>query len=100
MTDPATGPASDWDCTAYGPEGREVNALCFFAALGARDCASLDVCRERMTAERQHLWRQIQDGAARGEPDMVFLASEFTAAEQLLGGGVIPDGGDEGNGDG
>jgi hypothetical protein len=90
-----TGPGAPWGCDAYGPEGREVGALCFFAASGQRTCASLTVCRERMTAERQRVWQRIQEGAARGEPDMVYLASEFTAAEQLLGG-VIPDSSDEG----
>jgi hypothetical protein len=95
-----TDPAHDFDCDAYGPEGREAGALCFFAATGKRTCSSLTVCRERMTAERQRVWQRIQEGAARGEPDMVYLASEFTAAEQLLGGGVIPDGSDEGSGDG
>jgi hypothetical protein len=89
-----------WDCEAYGPKGREVGATCFFAPSGQRTCASLTVCHERMSAERQRVWQHIQDGAARGDPDMVYLASEFTAAEQLLGGGVIPeDGTDEGSGD-
>jgi hypothetical protein len=81
-----------FDCTAYGPKGREIHALCFFAASGTRSCASLEECREKMTAERQRVWQRIQDGAARGEPDMVYLAGEFQGPEQLLGGG---DGGGE-----
>lgn len=85
----------DFDCEAYGPEGREVGALCFFAASGKRTCASLTVCRERMTAERHRVWQRIQDGAARGDPDMVYLAGEFSGPEQLLGGGT-----DEGSGPG
>lgn len=89
--------AADFDCDAYGPEGRAVAALCFFAGSGKRTCVSLAECREKMAAERLRVWRRIQEGAARGDPDMVYLASEFTAAEQLLGG-VITDGSDEGSG--
>jgi len=84
----------DWPCDAYGPdpEVRAAGALCFFADTGKRLCASPEECREKMTAERQRVWQRIQDGAARGEPDMVYLAGEFTRPEQLLGGG---DGGEE-----
>lgn len=85
------GLADDWACEAYGPEGRAVEALCFFAEPGSRTCPSLSACHEAMTAERRRVWQRIQDGAARGEPDMVYLAGEFTGAEQILGGGVIPD---------
>ena len=81
-----------WACTAYGPEGRAANALCFFAGSGKRTCASLAECREKMTAERRRVWQRIQDGAARGDPDMVYLAQEFSGPEQLLGGGVREDG--------
>jgi len=86
---------TDWDCDAYGPEGRAVGALCFFAGSGGRTCASLEECRSKMTAERRWVWQQIQDGAARGDPDMVFLAGEFTGPEQLLGGAAEGEGGDE-----
>jgi hypothetical protein len=88
-----TDPGAGFDCDAYGPKGREVGALCFFAPSGKRDCASLEACRERMAAERQRVWQHIQDGAARGDPDMVALAEEFTGPEQLLGGDA-----DEGDG--
>ena len=90
----------DFDCDAYGPEGREVGATCFFAASGKRLCATLAECQEKMTAERQRVWQHIQDGAARGEPDMVYLAAEFSGPEKLLGGGLAEDGSDEGSGDG
>jgi hypothetical protein len=84
-----------WACDAYGPdpEVRAAGALCFFADTGKRLCASLEECREKMTAERQRVWQRIQDGAARGEPDMVYLAGEFTGPDQLLGGGQADEDG-------
>jgi len=92
MTSPdPCGLTDDFACEAYGPDGRAVGAICFFAAPGKRVCTSQAACREAMTAERRRVWRRIQDGAARGEPDMVYLAGEFTSAEQLLGGGVLPE---------
>ena len=97
-TDLSTGtpPPPDWDCDAYGPDGRKVGARCFFAAPGTRDCASLALCREAMAAERQRIWQSIRDGAARGDPDMVYLAGEFTGPEQLLGGGQAGEDGTDG----
>jgi hypothetical protein len=85
MTDPGTEIA-DFDVDAYG---------FFGAAFGKRVCASLTGCREKMAAERLRVWQRIQAGAARGEPDMVYLAGEFSGPEQLLGG---PDGSEEGSG--
>jgi hypothetical protein len=83
---PENGPGQ-WDCDAYGPEGTLAGALCFFAGgLGTRVCTSPEECREKMATERQRLWQRIQDRAARGDPDMVHLAAEFTGPEQLLGG--------------
>ncbi len=84
----------DFDCEAYGPEGRRMNALCFVAEPGRRACVSQDECHKVMTAERQRVYARIQEGAAAGDPDMAYLAGEFTSPEQLLGGGV-PDGGSE-----
>ena len=83
--------ADDFDCEAYGPEGREISALCFFAGTGERACASPGECRGKMDAERRRVWQRIQDGAARGDPDMVYLAGEFTGPGQLLGGGSDED---------
>jgi hypothetical protein len=80
------GEVPDWDCEAYGPEGREIDALCFFAAPGARTCDSPAACASRMTAERRRVWDLIQAGAAAGKPDMVYLAEEFSGPEQLLNG--------------
>jgi hypothetical protein len=85
--------SAGWDCSAYGPEGRQCDALCFFADPGKRSCASPEECREKMTAERQRVWQRIQDGAARGEPDMAYLAGEFASPEQLLGGGETEEDG-------
>ncbi len=83
----------DWLCEAYGPEGREHGVLCFIAEPGERACASQAECHEVMTAERQRVFRRIQEGAAAGSPDMAYLAGEFTSPGQLLGGGE-GDGGD------
>ena len=81
-------------CSAYGPDGRDAGAICFVSGeLGKRVCASAEECHEVMTGQRQRVWQRIQDGAARGDPDMVFLADEFKSPEQILGGGQ-----DEGDG--
>jgi hypothetical protein len=89
--------AAGFDCDAYGPGGREAGAVCFVAGVpGERVCASLDECRTVMSAERRRVWDRIQDGAARGDPDMMYLAGEFTSPEQLLGGAAGDEGSDEG----
>ena len=87
----------DWDCDAYGPDGREAGALCFLAVeLNTRVCTSHAECTAAMTAERRRVFQRIQDGAARGDPDMVYLAGEFTSPEQLLGGPAAAGEGDNG----
>jgi len=79
--------AWDWDCTAYGPEGREFGAMCFLAAdLGKRVCTSQDACREAMGAERRRVYQRINELAAHGNPDMADLAEVFTDPGQILGG--------------
>ena len=93
--DLSTDAAGDWDCSAYGSEGRRFGALCFVSgALGKRVCASQAACRDVMAAERRRVFRRIQEGAADGQPDMAYLAEEFSDPEQLLGGGS-----DEGSGE-
>jgi len=83
----------DFDCDAYGPEPAEAGAVCFFSGeLGKRVCGSLAECRERMDAERRRVFQRIQEGATRGDPDMMFLAGEFTDPSQLLGGEEERDG--------
>lgn len=76
-----------FDCAAYGPEGREAGALCFMSGeLHERVCEDQAQCQEAMTAERQRVFSKIQAGAAAGDPDMTYLAAEFTHPDQLLGG--------------
>lgn len=83
-----TETADSFDCEAYGPDGREVGALCFFAGeLHARVCISPAECHDAMAAERQRVFRRIRERAAEGDPDMAYLAEVFTSPEQLLGGG-------------
>jgi hypothetical protein len=79
---------SQWDCDAYGPDGRELGALCFMAGgPGKRTCASQDACREAMGAERRRVFRRINEMAAEGNPVGEYLAEEFTDPSQILGGG-------------
>lgn len=76
-----------WDCEAYGPEGTEIGALCFFSPeKGKRECASVQICHLRMTVERQRVYGRIQEMAAEGDPVGEYLAGEITSPEQLLGG--------------
>lgn len=95
-------PGNDWPCEAYGPKGRELGALCFVSGEpGKRACASRDECHRVMTAERERVFQRIQEGAAAGDPDMVYLAGEFTRPGQLLGGAeAAGDGGSEEEDDG
>ncbi len=74
---------ADWDCVAYGPEGREVGALCFLARR-ERICVTLDDCRAAMTAERQRVFARINELAASGEKTAQYLAAEFATPDRLL----------------
>lgn len=89
---------AEWDCDAYGPEGRDPGALCFISGeLGKRVCASLDECREVMAAERQRVFSRIQELAEAGDPVGVDLAETFTDPSQILGGAAADDGTEEGS---
>jgi len=78
---------ADWDCAAYGPDGRKFGALCFLAGQGERACASQAACSDAMAAERQRVWQRIQEMAAAGDPAGAELADAFTDPQQILGGG-------------
>ena len=77
----------EWDCEAYGPELREVGALCFFADPGTRNCYTEDECRQSVVAARQLVYRRMNELAAAGDEAGAFLAETFTNPEQILGGG-------------
>lgn len=77
---------ASWDCEAYGPEGREHGALCFFSE-GARVCATAAECSSRMAGERGRVFGVIRELAEAGDPVGEYLAGEFTSPDQLLGGG-------------
>jgi hypothetical protein len=80
--------AEPWYCEAYGPRAPKAETLCFIAPGPVpRACASPETCRETMAAERQRVWRRINEMAASGDPDGEFLAGEFTDPAQILGGG-------------
>ena len=91
---------AEWVCAAYGADGRGIGAVCFVSGeLHVRVCASLAECRRVMAAERQHVFDRIREGAAAGDPDMVFLAGEFAGPDELLGGGgTAGDSSEEENG--
>jgi len=76
-----------WDCGAYGPEGRAAGALCFVAGEpGTRACASPAACRQVLSAERQRMFSRISELAAQGDPDAACLAEAFPRPGMLLGG--------------
>jgi len=60
---------ADFDCEAYGPEGRKIGALCFITAdLGGRMCATAADCHRVTGAERQEIFRDARERAAAGDP--------------------------------
>ena len=87
-----TGP-EEWVCDAYGAEGQEHGALCFFAPIGARTCASHDVCGRKLTAERKRVYRQMVGRAAMPGCDPVWadLVAAIPGPEWLLGGTEADD---------
>lgn len=77
-----------WHCEAYGPEGAEIGARCFVAGeLHERVCADRDVCHRTMVAQRQRVFRRMNELAASGSPWAADLAQEFASPERILGGG-------------
>jgi len=79
-------------CQAYGSEGIAFGAVCFFSReLGKRVCADQKECQQAMSVERPQVFRRINEGAAAGQPEMEYLAGEFTSPDQILGlGGPQP----------
>lgn len=76
-----------FDCDAYGREGREFGAVCFFGGeLQERACADAAECRQRMAGERQRVFARIQELAADGDETGIYLADQFASPEDLLGG--------------
>ena len=82
--------SADWDCEAYGPEPREIGALCFFADLNERVCSSPEECHTKMAAERQRVFRRISELSAAGDPTAAYLEGEFSKPDQMLGGEETP----------
>lgn len=73
-----------WACEAYGPEGIDIGALCFFAEQDQRACISRAMCSLSMNAERNRVHDRIRELAARGDPVGAYLAQEFTSPDQIL----------------
>jgi hypothetical protein len=88
MTELEQPGAGQWQCEAYGDAAAEIGALCFLAGadLGTRVCNSPAECHQVMESERGRVYDRITQLAAAGDPVGVFLAGEFTAPDQLLGG--------------
>jgi hypothetical protein len=74
-----------WDCEAYGPEGAEVGAYCFFST-HSRLCASQTVCHDRMVHERHDVWRAMVAAAQKGDPYALDLVATFDGPNDILGG--------------
>jgi hypothetical protein len=86
-------PPGGWVCPAYGPEGAEIGALCFFTDPGGRMCRTEDACGVFLAMERERLFGVLTERAAAGdvacktvlEGDGAGL-KPITSPEQLLGG--------------
>jgi hypothetical protein len=83
---------TDWPCVAYGPEGLAAGARCFRSAEpGERVCSSRAECEDVMTAERQRVFRRINELAATGDPDFEALDAAFPSPADLLNAGDDTD---------
>jgi hypothetical protein len=83
------GMTGDWDCAAYGPEGRAIGARCFFTGeFGTRACLSRHVCEAALSEERVRVHARIHELAAANPDDGIWahLAEQFPEPEQLLQG--------------
>ena len=80
-----------WDCEAYGPAGKTIDARCFFTDPGARSCSTQAECRDRMAGERTRIYERIQNLAAAGDPIWQYLAEEITDPQQILSGAPPAD---------
>ncbi len=87
----STPAPAQWYCQAYGPEPAASGALCFRAEPGQRRCADAAECARTMTAERQRVFRRINELAAQGDPDMAYLADEFASPAQILDADAPPE---------
>lgn len=76
-----TGNHQDWHCAAYSADGPND----CFVGLDA-PCTSRQQCETRMAGVRQRVYRGIQERAAHGDPDMVRLAEDYTAPDDILTG--------------
>ena len=77
--------AESWACSAYGKDVAErmgKRPVCFFPH---QPCVSATECDTRMTAERQHAFRRIQELSV-SDPLFADLADEFPTPDTLLGG--------------
>lgn len=75
-----------WICPAYGPDGEEFGAVCFFGSPGDRACPDSVTCGTSLEAERQRIWRRVNRLADEGDPDFIFLRETFGGPDELLGG--------------
>lgn len=88
MTDTAPSPADSiepWACVAYGKDLADrmgVSQVCFFPST---PCISADECTDRMTGERQRLYRHMQERAA-VDPLWAEIAEPFGVPDRLLNG--------------
>lgn len=76
----------DWPCEAYGAEGLEFGAFCFVGGEMPQNrwCVAQAECHAVMQSERQRVFDRLGELAGTGDPDMVWLAGQFTSPEQLL----------------
>lgn len=74
----------EWDCEAYGEQGRIIGARCFVGDSRLMRCRNRDVCHDYMTLERMKLFAAIRKDAAEGDPTSKYLASVFTSPQMLL----------------
>lgn len=83
--EPDSANPEGWACVAYGkelPEAMGVRRICFFPN---SPCISASECTDRMSDERQRVYRRMQELSA-VDPFWADIADEFPVPDRLLGG--------------
>jgi len=75
-----------WACEAYGSDGLQFGALCFFGLPNQRKCRTLEWCEFNMANERVALWDRLTRLARQGDDLAIEVLKDIAGPEDLLSG--------------